>query len=184
MTNFKYIKLFVICGVPVFMHWSLSMVLLLLVLYSAADVSMLIAAISFFTIMFFHELGHMWFAAKLGLKSLKIKLYLFHGRFCFEESNNEYHTCLVAWGGVVVQAIIFIPCIVIFSLYSDVLPWFVNLPLVILGYINALIAVFNLIPAKGLDGRRCWKSISLYFRYGRSKASRHKNRKKHLRSIK
>ncbi|MFC4877234.1 site-2 protease family protein [Microbulbifer halophilus] len=184
MRKLEYLKLFSISGVPVFIHWSLSVPLVLIAVLAVSEISMLIVAISILMVMLIHEIGHMWFASKLGLRSVRISLYLLHGQFSFEKADNDYHNCLVSWGGVAAQAIVFIPCIAIFSLYSASLPWYVNVPLMILGYINALIAVVNMAPAMGLDGEECWKSIPLYFKYYRPRSGRDKKNRKHLKSVK
>lgn len=184
MRKLEYLKLFTISGVPVFIHWSLSVPLVLIAMLAVSEISMVIVAISIFMVMLIHEVGHMWFASKLGLRPVQISLHLLHGQFLFEKADNDYHNCLVSWGGVAAQAIVFIPCIVIFSLYGAVLPWYVNIPLIIFGYANALIAVLNLAPAMGLDGEKCWKSISLYYKYSRPRPSQGKKSKKHLKSVK
>lgn len=67
---------------------------------------------------------------------------------------------LIAWGGVLAQTVVLIPSIMILMLAGDSLPWYVNTPLVIFGYLSALIALVNLAPSPYFDGYYCWKILS------------------------
>lgn len=184
MEKYKLIKLFDIKGVPVNVHWSLSVILVLVFLGGLSDISLLVGAVSFWSVMLIHEIGHMWFATRLGLSTVKIDLYPVHG-VCYNHSaDNDYENYLVAWGGVVVQAIVFTPCIIIYHLFGDYLPWFVNTPLIFLGYVSAGIAIINLVPSRGLDGGKCWRAIPLYFQSRKVRTKKIYKKNSHLKVVK
>ena len=169
-------------GVPVKTHWSLSLVLLLVCLGGVADISLVVGAASFFGIMLVHELGHMWFATRQGLKTEGIELYLFHGICYHESAYTEYENNIVAWGGVAAQTVVFVPCIIIENIFGEMLPWFLYTPVLFLGYFSLVIAMFNLLPSRGFDGYTCWKTIPLYFKH--SKLKKKNKKKNHLKSVK
>jgi len=183
MEKYKFITLFSIKNTPIQIHWSFTILLILIFLISLSNISVAIIAILFWGIMLIHELGHMWFASRLGLKTININLYILHGICYHQPADTDYENYLVAWGGVAAQAIIFIPCIIIFYLYGELMPWYINLPLIFLGYINGLIALFNLAPSKWLDGGTCWKAIPLYFKY-KNKNDKKPKKKRHLKIVK
>ena len=182
MNKYKLIKLFEFRGVPVNIHWSLSVILIIVILGSLSDISLIVGAFSFWSIMLIHEFGHMWFATRQGLRTYSIDLYLIHGMCHHEEAHTEYENNVVAWGGVVAQAIVFIPCIIIEKSIGEFLPWFLYTPVLYLGYFSCVIAVFNLLPSKGLDGYDCWKTVPLCFKYSKSKKKAKK--KNHLKAVK
>jgi len=166
----EFTTLFSIKNVPIRFHWSL------LVLMVSISIAMIIKG-SFPTVVFAllfilitHELGHMWFASRLGLKSTHIDLYPMGGVCYHQSANTEYEDGIVAWGGVVVQAIIFIPALLLSYLFADTLPAYLKDLLYYLGYSNLIIAVINLLPIAPLDGSKCWKTIPLYMKYGTLKS--------------
>jgi len=169
MERLKYIPLFKIANTPIFMHWSLYVVLVFAAVASVNDIAILLGAISFWSIMLIHELGHMMVARRLGLDTFRIELALMHGLCFCEAAETEYENCLVSWGGVLAQALFFVPCIIIYLLCGDYLPWFITIPVLFLGFYSVLIAVFNLLPSRFLDGGTCWKAIPLYFQYKKTK---------------
>ncbi|WP_163835411.1 zinc metalloprotease [Spartinivicinus ruber] len=160
MKNIKYIKILTLNGVPINMHWSLCITLLVILAAGISDFSVILGGFSFWGIMLLHELGHMYFASRLNLQTIKIDLHLLHG-ICEYEIGTEFESCIVSWGGVVAQSLVFIPCIILYSLFGEQLEWYCNTPLIILGYLNAMIAILNLSPSKWLDGGSCWRLFPL-----------------------
>jgi len=170
---------------PIRMHWSLCGALVFAGIASVNDIAILLGAVSFFSIMLIHELGHMVVASKLGLKTYRIDLALIHGLCVYEHAPTDYQNYLVAWGGVLAQAVFFVPCIIIYLLFSQYLPWFITIPILFLGFYSALIAMFNLLPVKFLDGGTCWKAIPLYFKYKTTPVNvKTKKSKSHIRLVK
>ncbi len=165
----KSFRIFNLKGVPVYVHWSLTGFTLIAIVLALFNINFLAIAMVFPLLMLIHELGHMWFASRLGLNTEKIELQFLHGYCVYELAETDYENYVVAWGGVAAQAIIFIPCIFILLVFGDSLSGFFYTTLILLGYFNALDAAFNLLPIRGFDGSICWRSVPLFFKHGRIK---------------
>ncbi len=154
-------------GIEVRINWSLIAVFALIV-WSLADgvfpsqnpglshgtylVMAIVAALLFFASILLHELGHSWEARREGIEVDSITLWLFGGvsqfKGRFTRAGAEFRVAvsgpLVSIGlGVlfVLIALAHLP-----SAVDGVAAW--------LGYINLILAVFNLLPALPLDGGR------------------------------
>jgi len=112
----------------------------------------IVAALLFFASILLHELGHSWEARREGIEVDSITLWLFGGVSQFKgrygSAGAEFRTAIagplvsIGLGAVfVLIAIAHLP-----SSVDGVAAW--------LGYINLILAVFNLIPAQPLDGGR------------------------------
>jgi Zn-dependent protease/predicted transcriptional regulator len=154
-------------GVEVRLHWSLLAVFALIV-WSLADgvfpsqnpglsdgtyLAMAVAAaLLFLASILLHELGHSWVARRQGIEVDSVTLWLFGGvaefKDRFASAGAEFR---VALSGPLVSiglGVLFV-LIAIASLPSEVdgvAAW--------LGYINLVLAAFNLLPASPLDGGR------------------------------
>jgi Zn-dependent protease len=72
---------------------------------------------------------------------------------------SRFDHCLIAWGGVVAQAIValpFVSWVVLFG-YSRLEP--VNAVLALLGFFSVGVAIFNLLPIPPLDGAIAWQIV-------------------------
>ena len=154
-------------GIEVRINWSLIAVFALIV-WSLADggfpsqnpglshgtylAMAIVAALLFFASILLHELGHSWEARREGIEVDSITLWLFGGvsqfKGRFTSAGAEFRVAvsgpLVSIGlGVlfVLIALAHLP-----SAVDGVAAW--------LGYINLILAVFNLLPALPLDGGR------------------------------
>jgi len=185
MNKIRFIKLFTYRGMRIKMHWSLTLIVILGLLGGLLDISVPVGTLSFLLVLFIHELGHVWFAARFGLKTLKIELYPFDGRCYHQSPDTPYPNYVIPWGGVVAQVIVAIPCIAIHYFYSDGMRWRFELPLIFLGYVNLFIAFINLTPLKFLDGDKCWQLLPLYisFRFRRNKAKKSEQKHRHHRTV-
>jgi len=144
---------------PLFLHWSAIAIGLLLLLISLRQpIVGLILMMSYFGILLIHEIGHALVARKLNAKVYSIRIGFLHGLCEYEEPYTEWDNLLIAWGGVLAQLSVAIPLIALsFVVSADY--YFVRLPILVLGYINLAIALFNLLPIKGFDGEIAWKII-------------------------
>lgn len=166
--KYHFIEIFKFKGVPIMFHWSTLVIVLLIFITSISNTTFPISLMYWLIILIGHELGHMWFASRLDLKSTKIEIYPIGGLCYSEEAQTEYENALVAWGGIIVQAMIFIPVFI--------LSFIVNNPsyelkelFYYLGTLNLIIALINLVPIPPLDGAKAWKWIPLYLQYGKIK---------------
>jgi Zn-dependent protease len=154
-------------GVEVRLHWSLIAVFALIV-WSLADGvfpaenpglsdgtylgAAVVAALLFLASILLHELGHSWVARREGIEVDSITLWLFGGvaefKDRFSSAGAEFR---VALSGPLVS----IGLGVLFMLIALAgLPSAVDGAAAWLGYINLILAAFNLLPASPLDGGR------------------------------
>ena len=112
----------------------------------------IVAAVLFLASILLHELGHSWVARREGIEVDSITLWLFGGvsqfKGRFTSPGAEFRTAVsgplvsIGLGGLfVLIALADLP-----SSVDGVAAW--------LGYINLILAVFNLLPASPLDGGR------------------------------
>jgi len=147
------------------------------------------SVMSFFVSLILHELGHALVARRNGLTVAGIDLWAFGGITRTSESNSPGVELRVAAAGPLVTFVVIVLCIVLGGLLADsrhffdvavgtegvrATPALVWLSWV--GTINALVLVFNLIPAFPLDGGRMahaaiWKSTG-----DRNRATRYTGR--------
>ncbi len=116
------------------------------------------AWIGVFFVIFAHELGHAWLAWRRKHYVPKIVLWGFGG-LTYHTATGGYDRMVIAWGGVMVQAIIFA---IAFPIYLVVAPVGVSLLddlLYALVVPNAILALLNLIPFGGLDGAHAWPLV-------------------------
>jgi Zn-dependent protease/predicted transcriptional regulator len=154
-------------GVEVRLHWSLLAVFALIV-WSLSDgvfpsqnpglsdgtylAMAIVAALLFLASILLHELGHSWVARREGIEVDSITLWLFGGvaefKDRFASAGAEFRVALsgplVSIGLGVVFVLLAIASLP--SAVDGVAAW--------LGYINLILAVFNLLPASPLDGGR------------------------------
>ena len=154
-------------GVEVRLHWSLLAVFALIVwsltdgvfpsqnpgLSDSAYLAMaIVSALVFLASILLHELGHSWVARREGIEVDSITLWLFGGVAQFKgrfiSPGGEFR---VAVSGPLIS----IGLGVVFMLIALAgLPSAVDGVAAWLGYINLILAVFNLLPASPLDGGR------------------------------
>jgi Zn-dependent protease len=154
-------------GVEVRLHWSLLAVFALIV-WSLADGVFpsqnpglsdgtylgiaIVAALLFLASILLHELGHSWVARREGIEVDSITLWLFGGvaefKDRFTSAGAEFR---VALSGPLVS--IGLGVLFVLIALAD-LPTAVDAVAAWLGYINLILAAFNLLPASPLDGGR------------------------------
>jgi len=154
-------------GVEVRINWSLIVVFALIV-WSLTDgvfpsqnpglshgtylAMAIVAAVLFLASILLHELGHSWVARREGIEVDSITLWLFGGvsqfKGRFTSAGAEFR---VAVSGPLVSIVLGALFVLIAVAH---LPSSVDGVAAWLGYINLILAVFNLIPASPLDGGR------------------------------
>jgi Zn-dependent protease/predicted transcriptional regulator len=154
-------------GVQVRINWSLIVVFALIV-WSLTDgvfpsqnpglshgtylAMAIVAALLFFASILLHELGHSWEARREGIEVDSITLWLFGGVSQFK---GRYGSAGAEFRTAIAGPLVSIGLGVVFVLIAIAhLPSSVDGVAAWLGYINLILAVFNLIPAQPLDGGR------------------------------
>jgi Zn-dependent protease len=154
-------------GVEVRLHWSLLAVFALIV-WSLTDgifpsqnpglsdgtylVMAIVAALLFLASILLHELGHSWVARREGIEVDSITLWLFGGVAQFKD---RFTSASAEFRVAVTGPLISIGLGVLFVLIALAdLPTAVDAVAAWLGYINLILAAFNLLPASPLDGGR------------------------------
>ncbi|RPJ19144.1 MAG: CBS domain-containing protein, partial [Planctomycetaceae bacterium] len=124
-------------------------------------------ALGLFLSIVFHEFWHSIVARRFGLPMKGITLFIFGGVAEMEEEPENAKTeLLMAIAGPVSSVIVGIIFLLIFRV-GGVIGWPepINGVLVYLGWLNLVLAVFNMLPAFPLDGGRVLRSI-LWFAKG------------------
>jgi Zn-dependent protease len=113
------------------------------------------AAVSLFVCVLLHELGHSYVAKKHGTNIQSITLFLFGGVSSMEEiPRNPKIELKMALAGPGVSALIGAVLIMIYELFKiDGSDSYLRLVWLV-GYINIILCIFNLIPAFPMDGGR------------------------------
>lgn len=166
MKSYYQAKRLNVCGAPVFLHWSVLLVIGGCLATALADpVVAAVAAVSYFSVIFVHECGHALVARRLGYRVYSIKLSVIHGECAYECGYEDARdTALIAWGGpmaqfavaLVVWLIALIPVVGESHLFGPLL--------VFLGYVGPLMALVNLAPSPGLDGSKAWPLVPMLWR--------------------
>ena len=153
-----------IFGAPLYVHWSVPLIVALL-----ASLSFLVgpwfaitAAACYFTLILLHEAGHAFVAHRLGYEVVAVRLSGWHGRCEFEAPESEEHHVMIAWGGVLAQLAVALPMMALMTLAGrENLGHAGALAVTILSRTNLLMAAINLLPVPGLDGAIAWRVVPL-----------------------
>lgn len=150
------LKLGRIAGIPVRAHWSMALVALLFgtnLAYVLGIVSGIIAIVAFFISILAHEFAHALVARRYGVETESIDLWALGGVARLDrESPSPRADGLIAVAGPAASLVI---GLVTFGLAvligSTVLGW--------LGFVNLVLAVFNMLPGAPLDGGRVLRAV-------------------------
>ncbi len=165
----KLTEIMQINRVRVYAHWSV-LVIGALILFGAIErpAETIAAWTACFGVILIHECGHMIVAQRKGYEVLSIELYPIHGFVRFQTPWSRYDDALIAWGGVVAQAIIAIPLVALVSIFGFTRYDVLNVAIGILGYYSLAVAIFNLIPVRPLDGAKAWYLVPELVKRARS----------------
>jgi Zn-dependent protease len=145
-------------GARVYVHWHVLIAISLLAVISLRHVVIAIsAALSYLLILVVHEVGHAAIARRLGYEVLAIRIGVIHGHCEFEHPDSALHACLIAWGGVIAQFLVAAAVFGIAAALPPTMSDYFGVVIVLLGYINLVVALVNLVPASGMDGAVAWK---------------------------
>jgi Zn-dependent protease len=159
--------------VKVYLHWSVLLVGTL-VLFGAVErpAETLVAWTCYFAVLLIHECGHMILAQRKGCHVFAIELYPIHGVVRFSQPWSRYDEAVIAWGGVLAQAIVGLPLVAWISIFGFTRYSPLNAGIGILGYFSLFVALFNLLPIAPLDGSKAWHVIGARFKRASRKEDR------------
>jgi len=176
MRHLKLNKLFEVMeirGVKVFAHWS---VLLIgaVILVGALEEPLLAVTVlaAYYGVILIHECGHMIAAQCKGCRVWSIELYPIWGITRFSQPYSYFDHCVIAWGGVVAQAIVAVPLLIWAETFGYTRFQAVNAILAILGFFSLSVAAFNLLPIRPLDGAIAWGLLPAFLKRRRAKPAR------------
>ena len=153
----KLTRVVQIRGVDTYVHWSVfAIAALMLANVGSRPGLTLVGLLSYLSVILIHEVGHLVAAQRLGCRVHAITLYAFFGTTNFETPWTRLDHCVIAWSGVLAQAVLAIPLVAWVSIFGFTHIGVINAIFAILGYINLGIAVFNLLPFPPLDGAIAW----------------------------
>lgn len=95
-------------------------------------------------------------AQRKGCAVWSIELYPIWGITRFNEPYSRYDHSVIAWGGVIAQAIVAVPLVVLTETFGYTRFQSLNTILAMFGFFSLFVAAFNLIPAPPLDGAIAW----------------------------
>lgn len=155
-----------ILGAPIYVHWSVFLVLALLAFMSFRSLPYAVVAIaSYLSIIVIHESGHVWMARRLGCGVAAIRVAFLHGSCTCTDIHGERDHVLIAWAGILAQLAVALPVLVLGALLEDYELGYAAPAVVFLGYVNVAIALINLAPARGLDGQQAWRALPLLWKW-------------------
>jgi len=160
-------------GVSVFVHWSVFVITGMLLLGVIRRPWMtLVGILCYLSMLLIHECGHMIAAQRKGCEVYSIQLYPIFGRCCFQVPWSRFDHCVIAWAGVLAQALVALPLLLWVAIFGYTRFEPINAVFAILGGISLVIAVLNLIPVPPLDGSIAWGLIPEWFKRVRTRAKR------------
>ncbi len=99
-----------------------------------------------------------------GCAVWSIELYPLWGITRFGQPCSRYDHCIIAWGGVVAQAIVAVPLLVWVEVFGYTRFQAMNAILAIFGFFSLSTVVFNLLPIRPLDGAIAWGLLPALFK--------------------
>lgn len=147
-------------NVDILVHWSvLAIAAVMLFGIAQRPFTTLVGIACWMGVLLLHECGHMLAAQKRGSRVYEIRLYPIFAITKFETPWSRFDHAVIAWGGVIAQAIVAVPVLLIIKIFGYTPFEVVNEVLALFGVFSVIVAFFNLLPLEGLDGAIAWQII-------------------------
>lgn len=160
-------------GAPLLFHWSIPLGLYVLdgmrVLpgYWVAGTLLILA----------HELGHAWLARRYGATVTAVKVMPIGGLCEYRGDLTEAQRSVVAWGGVLAQALIYaLTAAALRALGAPHHPWLADAARAWTQG-NAFLIALNLMPVRPLDGYEAWRLPLRWLQAGMQRVENEKIRR-------
>ncbi len=146
-------------GAPIRLHWTLPIVAVL-----AGGLRFAPGAwLGLVLIVLLHEMGHAFWARRFELDVTEIVVHGLGGHCRYLGTPSAKQRAIVAWGGVLAQAIVLVIGLPIATAFPAATAFQADL-YAMLTVTNVGIAVFNLIPIAPLDGAEAWQLVGIVLR--------------------
>jgi stage IV sporulation protein FB len=147
-------------GVDVSLHWSVLLIAALILCSGFRRPVMAVVGLSaYLSVLLIHECGHLLAAHQRRCAVFGIELYPIFAITRFETPWSRFDHCIIAWGGVLAQALVALPLVAWVAVFGYTPFEPVNLVLALLGFFSLGVAAFNLLPIAPLDGITAWGLI-------------------------
>lgn len=144
-------------GAPIRVHWSAP---LGAVAFTGFSLSPGLWA-GFFLLVVLHELGHAALVRHFGHEVTAVRVHAFGGDCAFSGDVTAAEDGVIAWGGILVQATLWIAATVALLVAGPPSSPIVEALAVTFTTVNARSILFNLLPIPPLDGHRAWPLLPL-----------------------
>jgi Zn-dependent protease len=147
-------------GVGVYLHWTVLLITAIILLNVIRNpLVSLLGLAAYLSVLLIHESGHMIAAQRLHCEVFSIEIYPIFGFCRFEAPWSRFDHCVIAWGGVIAQAVVAAPVVRYISMFGYTRFQSINAVLGLLGFFSLSVAAFNLLPIPRLDGSIAWGII-------------------------
>ena len=165
-------------GVPVHLHWSVLLggfVPCVYVGFNMTDIPFFVVA--FVLLVGVHEFGHALAAKLLGLRVFAVQINVTGGHCRFEPPPTIWKALFITSAGIFAQILLFIVAMIYIAIFGYESGRVMNCFLLVFTFLNALMLIVNVIPAKILaglstDGLILWKLTVAWIRVARRTAAR------------
>ena len=123
----------------------------------------------YFGVILLHEMGHAAMARRLGYAAPRIWLSFLHGACEHDAAETQRDDALIAWGGVLAQLAVAFPLLALAQLHAFDDSALGRILVVGFGRANLLLAAFNLLPIRPLDGAKAWPLLPILVREWRAR---------------
>jgi hypothetical protein len=106
-------------GVDVYIHWTVFLIVAVFVLGAIQNPgSTLVGLACYLAVIWIHETGHLIAAHRRGSEVFEIEIYPIFGITRFQTPWSRLDHCIIAWGGVIAQAVVAIPLVLWVSIFG------------------------------------------------------------------
>lgn len=154
-----YLKLGRIGGAPIRIHWTAPLVVVFLGFLLNGFRFAPATWLAILLLILIHEMGHAILVRAFGLGLLSVDVKGIGGTCSWYGSPTPIRRALIAWGGVLAQAVVLVIALPARYLVPSSTPMFVVEMLLAFTYSNLYLMVFNLLPIPGFDGAEAWKLV-------------------------
>jgi Zn-dependent protease len=134
--------------------------------------------VGFLLLILIHEMGHALLVRRVGLRAVSIDVHGLGGQCRFAGYPDPLQLSIVAWGGVLAQAVLGIATLLVVYLVGPPQSSFFVTMVHAFTITNLWIGALNLLPFRPLDGAEAWKLFGLLRRRPRGPRRERKRRSK------